>query len=216
MTSDPWAFGWTQFLTIIGFVITIGIAIGGFRTFGRWRREVIEERRIETAIEALALSYELKYIFDGIRSPMSFGYEWKDMPKASGESDAEWDKRGPFYAVAKRIQLNKDFFERVYKLQPRCMAMFGKEADEIFLLMHKARRAIEVSSEMLAWKVRQFDGPEDDHNQAFYEQCRRDIWDMGNYQPENDKVGAQLVEFRDKMERMFRPVIDRNFKPGRI
>lgn len=31
--QDPWIFGWTQLLTIIGFAITIAIAIGGFRTF---------------------------------------------------------------------------------------------------------------------------------------------------------------------------------------
>ncbi len=92
------------------------------------------------------------------------------------------------------------------------MAMFGKEAEEIFLLMHKARRAIEVSSGMLAWKVRQYDGPEVDHNESFYEQCRRDIWDMGNFEPEKDKVGRQLVEFRTKMEQMFGPIIDRNFE----
>jgi hypothetical protein len=55
--EKPWTFGWTQLLTIIGFCITIGIAIGGFRTFGRWKREKIEEKRIDVAIEALALTY---------------------------------------------------------------------------------------------------------------------------------------------------------------
>jgi hypothetical protein len=40
MNSQAWAFGWTQVLTLIGFAITIGIAVSGFRTFGRWKREV--------------------------------------------------------------------------------------------------------------------------------------------------------------------------------
>jgi len=52
--DNPWAFGWTQLLTLTGFGITIGIAVGGFRTFGRWKREKLEERRIEVAIDALA------------------------------------------------------------------------------------------------------------------------------------------------------------------
>lgn len=52
--SDPWTFGWTQLLTIVGFIITICIAVGGFRTFGRWKREKIEEKKIEIAFEALA------------------------------------------------------------------------------------------------------------------------------------------------------------------
>jgi hypothetical protein len=51
----PWSFGWTQLLTIIGLLITITIAIGGFRTFERWRKEKLEEKRIDIAIEALAL-----------------------------------------------------------------------------------------------------------------------------------------------------------------
>jgi hypothetical protein len=33
--SNPWAFGWTQLLTISGFMITILIAAVGFRSFAR-------------------------------------------------------------------------------------------------------------------------------------------------------------------------------------
>ena len=69
----PWTFGWTQLLTIIGFIITMIIAFGGFRTFGRWKKEKLEEKRIETAIEALALVYESKFVFDHIRTEMTSG-----------------------------------------------------------------------------------------------------------------------------------------------
>jgi len=72
---NPWTFGWTQLLTIVGFVITILIAIGGFRSFERWRKEKIEEKRIDTAVDALVLLREMKWVFDNIRSPMSFEYE---------------------------------------------------------------------------------------------------------------------------------------------
>ena len=40
--KEQWIFGWTQLLTIVGMTITIVIAIGGFRTFARWKREKIE------------------------------------------------------------------------------------------------------------------------------------------------------------------------------
>jgi hypothetical protein len=50
-------------LTIIGFGITVAFGIAGFRTFRKWKREQIEERRIETAIEALSLAYQSKYVF---------------------------------------------------------------------------------------------------------------------------------------------------------
>jgi hypothetical protein len=106
------------------------------------------------------------------------------------------------------VTLNKDFFERVFKLQPRCMALFGQQAEDIFILLHKARREVEVSSEMLSWKVHNPIGPVPDHNARFWEQCRRDIWDHGDFEPEKDKVGKKLAEFRSKMEGMCRPVID--------
>jgi hypothetical protein len=88
VTPDPWEFGWAQLFTIAGFIVTIGIAVGGFRTFARWKREKLEERRIEVALEVLAITYESKYVFDQIRSAMSFEYEWKDTchsPQLSGE-----------------------------------------------------------------------------------------------------------------------------------
>jgi hypothetical protein len=85
--SDPWPFGWTQLLTMIGFAITVGIAIGGFRTFGRWKREKLEEKRIEIAFNMLEIAYEAKFVFNNIRSPMSFEYEWKDMPEEIGETE---------------------------------------------------------------------------------------------------------------------------------
>lgn len=154
MASDPWAFGWTPLLTLIGFGITTALGIAGLRTFGKWKRELIEERRLETAIEALALAYESKYVFDTIRSPMSSSYEWEDMPAKSGENENDRSTRGSFYAILKRIQQHREFFERAFKLQPKCMAMFGKEAEEIFMLMHQSRRNIEVSAGSLLRRAR--------------------------------------------------------------
>src|SRR5262245_16621356 len=147
--SDPWAFGWTQIFTLVGFGITIAIAVSGFRTFNRWKREKLEEKRIDTAIEALALVYESKFIFDHIRGLMAYPSEWKDMPEWPGDTEERRGQRGPFYAALKRIEANKDFFERAWKLQVRCTAIFGPAVEETFLLLHKARRTIEVSAGML-------------------------------------------------------------------
>src|SRR5713226_647489 len=122
--SDPWAFGWTQVFTIVGLAITIGIAIGGFRTFGRWKREKLEERRIEVALDFLGVAYEAKYIFANIRGAMSYEYEWQDMPVDDAQTAAQRSNRGQFYATLKRIERNKDFFDKVWQLQPRCMAVF--------------------------------------------------------------------------------------------
>ena len=188
----PWTFGWTQLLTIIGFIITILIAVGGFRTFGRWKKEKIEEKRIETAIEALALVYESKFIFDHIRSEMSFGYEWKDMPDSYGTEEHR-NARGPFYAILKRIEANKDFFERAWKIQVRCTALFGPKVEEIFLLIQRARREIEVPAGML---LRDPEPPfKSQDNAETWDRFRADVWPAyGKVAKGGDKVGQKLSE----------------------
>jgi len=126
--TDPWAFGWTPLLTIVGFFVTIGIAYFGFRTFERWKREKIEEKRIDIAIEALELAYDCREVFEIIRNSGTFGFEYADMPRRDREDDGEWNRRGPFYAILKRTQAHADFFERLAKLRPRYMALFGVPA----------------------------------------------------------------------------------------
>ena len=207
--NSPWEFGWTQLLTIIGFLITIVIAIGGFRTFGRWKKEKVEEKRIETAIEALALVYESKFIFEHIRSEMSYGYEWKDMPESYGTGEQR-NARGPFYAILKRIEANKDFFERAWKLQAQCTALFGPEVEEIFLLIQRARREIEVSAGMLLQDPVPQSNSSD--NLETWNSFRADVWPTyGRLAKDGDKVGKKLAEFRGKMEQLCRPVIDRQY-----
>jgi hypothetical protein len=104
---DPWDFGWTHVLTIVGFFVTIGIAYFGFRTFERWKREKIEEKRIDTAIEALAPAYDSQQVFASIRNPGSMGHEWEDMPRRPHEDDNSWNQRGSFYAILKRVQTTR-------------------------------------------------------------------------------------------------------------
>jgi hypothetical protein len=207
--NGPWTFGWTQLLTIVGFVITTTIAWGGFRSIKRWRLEKLEERRIETAMESLTLAYETKFIFQHIRQIMVFSYEWADMPEHAGESDDKRNRRGAFYASIKRMNMNKDFFDRAWSLQPRCMAIFGPEVESTFEKLHKARRHIEVAAKMLSDRL---DDPpvrnEDKNTKELYEQMRRDIWDHQNFEPEKDRVGKLLGEFESELVSVARPSVE--------
>ena len=214
-----WTFGSTELLALIGHLVTIlgfalaaWVALRGIRTFEDWKKEQVWERRIEIVVEALALTYESKYVFESIRSPMSFEHEWQDMPKLANETDEQWGKRGPYYAVRKRIVDNKDFFERAFKLQPRCMALLGPKVEHIFMLMHQARRRIEVSSEMLAWKVHNPTGPMQEQNPGWWDQLRIDIWHTDGMPIEKDTVGRMLLDFRSQMEALCRPIVDKELK----
>ena len=163
---------------------------------------------METAFDMLAVAYEAKYIFANIRGPMSFPYEWADMPDDTTETADQRNRRGSFYAILKRISLDKEYFESVWKLQPRCMAMFGAFVEDIFLLMHQARREVEVAAQMLGSNCQLGD--------EMRTRLERDVWDMGDFESENDKVGKKLADFRARTEALCKPIIEREFRSIRL
>ncbi len=208
--NNPWAFGWTQVLTIAGFVITIIIAVGGFQSFGRWQRQKIEEKRIDTAIDALVLIREMIWVFDNIRSPMAFDYEWKDMPEIASEEEDKRRSRGSFYTILKRIEGHRDFFDRAWKLQIRCGALFGQRAEDALLLVQKARREVEVSAGMLMRDSSPQVRTED--NTRTWEKFRTDVWaGYGEAMGVRDTVSEKLQECSRTVEAICRPAVDRQF-----
>jgi len=168
--SDPWAFGWTQLLTIIGFIITASIAIGGFRTFNRWKREKLEEKKIDVAFEALTLAYESKHVFAYLNPDPGPGFSETEAPRARDD----WRKR---------LEESRDFFDRVWKIQPRCMALFGSEVEEIFRILHVARLHFESRN------------------------TYRDLHDGPAFEGSED-----IEDFRKRLENICRPIIDRRFR----
>ena len=146
MTPDPWAFGWTQLLTIIGFGITVSIAVGGFQTFGRWRRQQIEERRIDIAFEALSIAQESKFIFDRIRASNGSESEWRSMAIKPGETEQDRAMRGGSYAILVRMEAARDYFERVSRLQPKAIAVFGTAVERAFERLNRAAGYVHESA----------------------------------------------------------------------
>jgi hypothetical protein len=210
--NDPWAFGWTQLLTIIGMVITTTIAIAGFRSFSRWQREQIEGRKIELALEALSLAYESKAVFGHIRTRVMYQGEGADVPDKLGESPAHRRQRESFFAVLKRIEASNDFFTRVWRLQPKFIAVFGEKTEEIFDQLHKARRDIEATASVMVFEEEPFD-PKDPSYKEELKGYRTTIYGpmRGN---EADPVAEKLDDFRKRIDHLCRPVIDRTYKPA--
>jgi hypothetical protein len=206
MNTNPWEFGWTQLLTLIGFAMTLGIAGLGFRSFERWRREKLEEKKIEVALEALALAHESKYVFQTIRSPVSYDHEWKDAPRWQDESEEDWRRRGPYAAILLRLDRHKEFFERLFKLQPRLMAMLGSDKEDIFPKCHQARRYIEVSAGMMMREVVDR-GPRNEDKSKLSNQFRADLWEGWDaVEPGIDRVSRLLGEFQQGIIQLCEPI----------
>ncbi len=72
--ADPWTFG----LGVAGLLLTAVLGGLGLRTLDRWRRERIEEKKVDLAMDAISLAHESKGVFEGIRSRVSSMSEWDD------------------------------------------------------------------------------------------------------------------------------------------
>jgi hypothetical protein len=110
----------------------------------------------------------------------------------------------------KRIDTQKEFFERAWKTQVRCTALFGSSVEDIFLLMHRARRQVEVSAEMLLRDPQPSYQTAD--NLETWNRFRADVWPAYGRVKGVDEVGDRLSEFRAQMEKLCRPVIDREYR----
>ena len=130
--GDPWDFGWTQLLGFLGLALTGVLGWRGLRTLDRWRLEKIDEKKLDLAIDALSLANKSKEVFRDIRGALVRHSEWDDMPKILGEEEKERDRRGQYYAILKRIQHHRSFFEQASAMQPRCAVLFGDDAETIF------------------------------------------------------------------------------------
>jgi hypothetical protein len=198
--ADPWAFG----LGVAGLVLTGVLGFFGLRTLDRWRREKIEEKKVDLAMDALSLAYEAKGVFESIRARMVSSSEWADMEEMPGEDERERSRRGSYYAIMRRIQFHRGFFERAWAMQPRCMALFGAEAEEAFAQLQKARHYIELACEMLTAHVKQ---PKDDEPLWF--QLHADIWGPQSTNAKDPhRVDRMLDEFRTGIERLCRPTLN--------
>jgi hypothetical protein len=212
--NDPWAFGWTQTLTIVGLLLTAIVSGLGLRTFGKWKRETIEGRRIEAAVEALSLAYQAKWVFENIRAPITHEHEYEEMQGRSGESDDSRSSRGKYFAVLKRIEGNSEFFKAVWNIQPRMMALFGPETESIFLELHKARRQIEVSAGLMYQHFAREIGLSltEDNKKLRREQLEDIDWAEASAAKGGDRINAKLSVFRRGTEKLCRPIVEKGYR----
>lgn len=206
--GDPWAFGWTQVFTLVGFAITITIAGSGYKSFNSWRKEKIEEKCIDVAIEALTLVYESRRVFGHIRSPATT-FDYDEMPVRPGEDATDRFERGRYFVVLKRIEKERGFFDRLSALQPRFMAVFGPNSEKIFEMAVDAIIQIQVAAEEMMEKQ-----PVDLSNEVERKNRREratQCFGRARGSSQEDSVGRMIDDFRNGFERLCRPVVEREY-----
>lgn len=175
----------------------------------------MEERRIEIAFEALSTAYKSKIVFEYIRLPLVSDCEWKDMPGGLAETENKRNRLGSYYAILKRIENKKEFFDRVVELQPKCMAVFDETVEDIFSELWEARARIFSAAEMMLTTFRdELLSPNEDNAKLKLE-LRADLWGWGDSEDGGDRVGRKLQSFRQQIEALCRPVVNRKFRSHR-
>jgi hypothetical protein len=211
---------WYEFLkdfsaatvALFGVIVTGCFAFAGLRTFNRWKRKKLEEKRIDVAIDALAIGFEASIVFDDIRTRFARVHEYADMKIARNDQTSQ--QQGGPYAVLKRMEAKQPFFDKALSLEPKFVAVFGRDKDGIFELLFSARRQVIVTAETLIEDDR-IGLPENAETRAQRVKWRKQIFaSPGTVDPE-DEVGRLLQRFRDEIEKLCRPIVNRSFKSGR-
>jgi hypothetical protein len=202
-------------VALLGLLLTAVIAVAGFKSFSRWKREKIEERRIEVALDALAIAYEARFRFEGIRSRFVQEHEYEGIDHVEvgnvqcqvGHREAQ---RSP-YAVLTRLKNNSDYFDKVSDIEPKFMAIFGAETQAYFELLYEATTIVRVSANALFEDALIEHDPSDQVTRERLRKLRMDVFASKGKFEDEDRVGQKLLEFQARIEELCRPIVDATF-----
>jgi hypothetical protein len=203
-------------VALVGIAVTGTVAMLGLQSFAKFKREKIEERRIEVALDALTLAYESKFVFQMIRARAFTSDEHE-----SG-SDVSYSVPGGIktrlrttqlspYAVLKRIEKSAEFFERVRKIEPRFMAVFGAETEQIFAQLYSARTQLEAAVGQLFEMGRIEYDKDDEFTDGQIRELKELIYRGPTETKEKDKIGDLTDGFRTRIEAICRPIVDHQY-----
>lgn len=176
-------------------------------TFGSYRRERQEDRRIDAAERILTLSYKIRTTLDAVRSPMAMGYEHHQAEEILNE--ANWYQLLPQnekrqaqtgHVILLRIDKYKKEWEEVFSAMPLARALFGEAAEGHLLSLTRQLRSVQVAAQMYRDRM----GTNDP---KFRQKLERDFWTMGAADPETNEVSFRVDEAVAGLEAIMLPII---------
>ncbi len=118
-----------QILDSLAVIAAAAVAIYGINS---WRREMKGRKEYELAEEVLSLFYEAKDKLSAIRNPLARvgeGQSRKSNPKEKPEEKESFDRA---YIVSERYQKIQGTFNKLFVLQYRFIAIFGRDKAKPF------------------------------------------------------------------------------------
>lgn len=191
--------------TLAGAVAVIFAARIGSNTFGEWKRQKQEERRMDTAERILTLAYLLKYNFESVRAPLVQAYELaaaeKDLDThdpgwSSGKSDEEKSRVKLGQASLNRLKRHNEDWDRIWTLKPWALAFFGPDLVAHLHVFWVQYVAVSTAAEAYA--------QDDGSDPAFSKNTRRDLWRTSD---ENDRVKAAIERALSAIEAELLPIL---------
>ncbi|SRR6266702_8483355 len=193
-------------VAIAGLAITGLLTLKGLNSFERWRREKIEERRIQVAIDALAIAHEAVIAFEAVQGRFVANHEYADMSDPSNPSTQgvyKSDQTGP-YVVLRRLRRYDELFERAAKLEPLYVAIFDTQAGDEFARLFRARQLLEIVAGTLFEDCRIELDPSDQQGRNQRKEWREDMYGTEG----KSKVSGTLKQFKASVEARCRPVVN--------
>lgn len=193
----------TGIATLAGAAAVAYAAWVGGNTFDSWKRQKVEERRMDAAERIMTLAYRLKYDFQSVCSPWMSGGEIDKAKADLTSAKADWadslteDRQRRMttaQAYFNRLSHYSDDWQEIWSLKPIALAFFGREVEET---LHEFwKHYIEISTSAEAYI-------EPSGDDEFEKKLRKTLFGHGELPKEIDKSvnkleAALLPVIRDK------------------
>lgn len=176
----------------------------GRNTFDAWKRQKIEERRIDAAERILTLGYRLRYNLQSVRAAFIPNNElqaaedfFKKERAQEWEmaSNAEKDRWRTAQAYLNRLNHHRADWEEVWTLKPIALAFFGQDTEQGLHELWRQYRGIGISADAFA--------SDDGSNAQFSTKLRQEMWGNADDNPVVQAIEAAVA----KLEGELLPVI---------
>jgi hypothetical protein len=203
--TGTWMQAWAGFAQAgaIGFA-----AFKGAGAFKDWRRQKIEERRIDAAERILTLAYRVRRAIGAMRHPMMWIgplNEAEQKLRSKGvdlDSEVEARRRRIIHsqAVFDRINSFQTEWDELAAITPVAKALFGDEVENALSELGRQRNVVAAAAESYV---------DDDGSDAeFSKKIRSDLWEaLGEVGKDTDEISKTITAAIGKLEGELLPSI---------